>query len=167
MRVMETLLTEIERALTMRLYYLAILLTLQLPDICGALESTDGEAKSDRYKAWCRLWFLPKYLKITEHDIYCLRCGVIHQGKFGHPRLPYVRVLFTLPNAREIVLHNGILNDALNLHAPIFCQDMIDSVRSWCVAKQNDTTVQDNLLRLVQYRPDGLNPHIEGVPVIG
>ena len=164
---METLLGEVERALAMRLYYLASLLTLQLPDVCAALESPDGKTKPELYKAWYRTWLAPKYNRITEDDIYCLRSGVIHQGRFGHPGSQFSRVFFTLPDPSRNIFHNNVVGDALNLDLMIFCRDVIESVRTWHNAKKSDPTVQSNLQRLVQYYPNGMPPYIVGVPVIG
>jgi hypothetical protein len=49
---MEVILREIERALVLQLYYLAVAMCLTLPDICAALEADDGETSGARYKAW-------------------------------------------------------------------------------------------------------------------
>jgi hypothetical protein len=163
---MNTLLGEIQRALTMRLYYLAILMALHIPDVCGALEAADGQAKPDRYKTWYRKWLAPKYPLITEDDIYCLRCGVLHQGRFGHPGSQYDRVLFSLPDGRRTILHNNLFENALQLDAAIFCNDVIEAARARESAKQNESIVKANLQRLVQYYPNGLKPYIVGIPII-
>ena len=46
----EALLQEIEQALRARLFFLAILLCLMLPDVCAALEAADGRTSEKRYK---------------------------------------------------------------------------------------------------------------------
>ena len=49
----ESLLQEIEKAIKAELYYLALLLTLTLPDICTALEQPNGRTDGKRlYKKW-------------------------------------------------------------------------------------------------------------------
>jgi hypothetical protein len=163
---MDMLLAEIRRALTMRLYYLAIVMALHIPDVCGALEAPDGEAKKERYKAWYRQWLAPKYPMITEDDIYCLRSGVVHQARFGHPGSQYSRVFFTLPDSGRGILHGNFFNDALQLDAMIFCDDVSEAARTWHSAKRNDAVVEANLLKLVQYYPNGLKPYIVGIPVV-
>src|ERR1022692_3417221 len=80
---MEAILTEIDRALDAGLYYLAIALSLTLPDICGALESPDGGATRERFTAWYDTYLAQTYQSLTAADCYSLRCGVIHQGRFG------------------------------------------------------------------------------------
>lgn len=49
---LELMFLEIERALDAGLFYLAVAMSLTLPDICAALESPNGEASGPKYKAW-------------------------------------------------------------------------------------------------------------------
>lgn len=106
-----------------------------------------------------------KFPNLTGEDFYSLRCGVIHQGRMGHPKMQYSRVLFTIPNANRNIFHNNILNDALNLDVCIFCNDII-SVRNWFNANQNDPNVIKNFELTVQPRPLGLAPYMVGMPLI-
>jgi hypothetical protein len=162
---METVLQEIERALQARVYYLALVVALTLPDICAALESPDGQTDRDRYKVWYNANLGGRYGALTDADCYSLRCGVVHQGRFGHPKMGYGRVVFSLPGT-GIFLHNNIVNDALKLDVGQFCRDMVQAARRWFASKQNDPTVQANLPNLVQLRPQGLAPYIVGMPLI-
>ena len=163
---MEAILSEIEAALNAGFYYLAITIALSLPDVCSALESPDGTTSGQRYKAWYDAWMARQYPRVTAEDMYSLRCGVIHQGRFGHDRMQYSRILFTVPNPQQNVFHNNILNDALNLDACIFCRDIMDSVSRWYAAKQGDPVVQANLPRLLRLYPNGLPPYMVGIPLI-
>lgn len=163
---MEIILKEIERALDAKLYYCAIAMSLAIPDICAALESANGDSNGEKYKAWYRANLAKCYPNITDQDCWKLRCGVLHQGRFGHKQMQYGRVLFTVPNAQNNVFHNNIINDALNLDAIIFCKDVIQATRTWFNAKSNDPTVSQNLPNLVQFRPQGLAPYMVGMPLI-
>jgi len=156
----------IERALDAHLYYLAVICTLMLPDICSALESEDGQTQREKYKAWCDTWFLDSYPNLTRDDLYSLRCGVVHQGKLGHQNMQYSRIVFTLPVSDKTSIHNNVVNDALNLDAVTFCRDMIDAVSRWYIQNKNGTWVKANLPRLIRLYPKGLPPYITGVPVI-
>jgi hypothetical protein len=62
---------------------------LMLPDVCGALESKEGKASRERYKAWFDAWVGKKYPPGTLNldEMYYLLCGVAHQGKFEHPAM--------------------------------------------------------------------------------
>jgi hypothetical protein len=162
---MEMILQEIELALHARLYYLALVVALTIPDVCAALESVDGQTNRDRYKAWYNAHLGGRYGAVTDADCYSLRCGVAHQGRFGHPRMEYGRVIFAIPG-RGIFLHNSIANDALHLDADRFCREMIAAARQWFAGKQNDPAVQANLPNVVQLRPNGFSPYVAGTPVI-
>jgi hypothetical protein len=163
---MSTILGEIQKALDAGLHYLAVASALSLPDVCAALESPTGTTSGAQYKAWYDAWLAPLYPNITGDDIYSLRCGVVHQGRFGHPKMQYSRVLFTIPNASRNVFHNNILDDALNLDAPTFCKDIIASVMKWYEAKKTDPAVEVNLPRLLRLHPNGLPPYMVGMPLI-
>lgn len=163
---MDVLTKEIDRALSAELYYLAIVTTLSLPDVCAALESANGTTSGRKYQAWCDRWFLPSYPELTSLDLWSMRCGVLHQGRFGYGNMQYARVLFTLPNTDNNVFHRNVLNDALNLDVVRFCRDMTQAVSQWYEAKQDDPNVQTNLPRLVQFHPQGLVPYLVGVPLI-
>ena len=109
---MEMILKEIEAALAAKLYYLAVTLSLTLPDVCAALEAADGGTSSDRYKAWYTAHLGPTYgAMLTADDCCSLRCGVIHQGRFGDQQHQYSRVLFTIPNVQNNTFHLNVMND--------------------------------------------------------
>jgi len=161
---MRMILDEIKEACRLRLYYLAIMLCLALPDICAALESSNGETSEKKYRAWVQQWLSHKYGEyFTPQDMYRLRCGVLHQGRMGHPGLHYGRVAF----ATQGLFHQNFLPspknpEILNLSAGWFCKDVVESVEAWYEAKKNDPTVCGNLSRLVHFRPNGLHPYLEG-----
>lgn len=157
---------EIGKALDAELYYLAVVAALTMPDICAALESPDGRTKKTTYTAWYDTWMAPLYPEITSQDMYSLRCGILHQGMFGHPGMQYSRVLFTIPNAQRNTFHRNIIDGALNLDAPQFCKDVVKCAHEWYTAMKNDTNVRANLPRLVQFRANGLAPYMMGMPLI-
>ncbi len=163
---MDRITGEVRHALEVGLHYLAVVVALTLPDICAALESPTGETSGVRYKAWYNTWLAPRYPMITDKDMWSLRNGVVHQGKFGHQDMQYDRVLFTVPNTRHIVIHGTVINDALNLDADRFCRDVIAAVNKWHDAEHEDPNVVSNLPRLIQYREHGLAPYISGLPLI-
>lgn len=163
---METITDEIEGALSSGLYYLAVVVTLGLPDVCAALESADGTTSGGKYQAWCDAWFIPSYPELTSRDLYGIRCGVVHQGRLGHPTMQYARVLFTVPNENANVFHQNVMNDALNLDAVTFCRDMIRAVKRWYAAKQGEPSIVANIPRLVRFHARGLPPYMIGMPLI-
>jgi hypothetical protein len=155
---------EIQRALNHELYYPAIMLSLTVPDICAALDTEKGTTDGELYKKWYRE-FMADYMEwLTDNDCWHLRCGVVHQGRMGHPKNQYSRVYFTLP--AEGFAHKNITFDALNLDAVTFCKDMANAAQIWFKDAKNLPHVQANLVRLIQYRPQGLEGHIGGLPII-
>jgi hypothetical protein len=163
---MDTILNEIDRAIDAELYFAALALCLTLPDICAALESSNGESNGNKYKNWYSENLQDNYPNITPADIWSLRCGVTYQGRFGNPQMQYERVLFTIPNPQGNVFHNNMLNDALNLDAVTFCRDVMSAVRAWYTEKEDDENVLANLPHLVKFHPNGLAPYFRGVPLI-
>lgn len=166
----EQLLVEIENALKARFYFLALVLAVALPDICAALESESGETSSVQYKRWYNDNVASRIPGLTNVDAYSLRCGVIHQGKFGHPKMQFDRLLFFLPGpvvglaVSTHLNHDGTYSGSISVVE--FCKYFIQAVRDWYKAKHNDPNVRENLPRLVQYRPNGLAPYIVGQAVI-
>jgi hypothetical protein len=165
-KAMDRILGEIEHALKVHLYYLAIAMTLTLPDICAALEAVNGASNDARYKAWYTANLEPLYPWLTADDCWKLRCGVIHQGRFGHPNMQYGRVIFLLPGQNVGMFINNKINDAYFTDLQKFCLDATQRARAWFAAKQVDPIVQSNLENLMQIRPNGLPPYIVGAGVI-
>src|SRR5438132_8002722 len=132
---MRELLQQIERATAAgNLYYVALLTALSVPDICGALESEDGEATRTKYIAWFDRWVASKYVvrgapSLTGEVCYYYRCSALHQGRAAHPRMGYSRVLFVEPGATTNVFHNNILGDALNIDLSHFVRDLLAGAR--------------------------------------
>jgi hypothetical protein len=170
---METVLQEIERALSHRLYYLAIVLSVTLPDICAALEADDGRTNPARYKAWYKANLSTKFSFLTEDDCYSLRCGVVHQGQFGLAGQQYDRAVFFLPHpdpSRTFLVINSTMgtspNKCYTYSADEFCRAIINTVRAWFSAKVGDVNVEKNLPKLIQYRTEW-PPTIRGnIPMI-
>lgn len=158
--------SEINRALDAGLYYLAVAMSLTVPDICASLEAANGQTTGAQYKTWFNANLAAQYPFLSDTDCYSLRCGVLHQGRMGHPKSQYARVIFSLPVARGHVYHNNILNDVLNLDAPTFCRDVIAAARAWYAKNSTNADVVANVERLVRLRPEGLAPYMVGMPVI-
>lgn len=168
---METLTNEIKEALRHRLLYAALILTLTLPDACAALESPNGQTSHDAYTAWWKTWLKGEYDNhLTADEVYLLRCAAAHQGRFQHPGLKFDRVVFTLrPNGNffhKNTFRSGV-QVILNLDLGFFCQDVVQAAEAWFAQKKTDPQVKANLVKLVQFYPNGILPYLEGVPAVG
>jgi hypothetical protein len=165
---MRDLLAQVRAASAGGLYYAALFPALSLPDMCGALEAADGRANGQRYAAWFDRWVAHSYGGfLTGEDCYHFRCSLLHQGTTQHPSARYSRLLFLEPGGHGIVMHNNILNDALNIDVQIFCEDMVAGVEQWLPAAQQLPHFAANVQRFVTRYPGGLKPYIVGMPVIG
>jgi hypothetical protein len=60
-------------------YWSLLHVAVCLPDICGALQSEDGESSKARYIAWCDQ-YLPNPMLLGS-ERYRMRCKVLHQGR--------------------------------------------------------------------------------------
>lgn len=163
---MEFLLKEIEYALNNGLYFMALQSTLTLPDICGALQSSDGMATKNDYITWYDTYAKESSSNaISGQDCYYFRCSCIHQGTSQNPRSSYKRIIFLIPNNR-FTMHNNIINDALNIDIKIFCSTVISAVRKWEQQFKNDPNYIKNYDKLIKVYLNGLPPYIDGIPVI-
>ena len=141
---MDSILNEIEKALNAGLFYLAVMLTVALPDICAALEAEDGRSNTPRYKAWYDANLAALFTNLTADDCFSLRCGVVHQGRFGLAGSQYERAIFMLPTPQGSTFVDCIINDAYVFSVDVFCRTAIAAARTWFATKQNDPIVQAN-----------------------
>lgn len=163
---MEFLLKEIEQALNSGMYFMALQSTLSLPDICGALQSSNGIATKSNYISWYDTHAKESSSNsISGEDCYCFRCSCLHQGTTQNPNSSYSRILFLVPNNQSI-FHNNIINDALNIDINIFCSNIISAVRKWELGVKDDPNYMRNYANLIKVYPNGLPPYIIGIPVI-
>ena len=177
---LDIILADIKRALEAGLFYLAINVSLSLPDICSALEcdliaNPQCKFKADRrYIPWCKKWLEPMFANFTAEDCWALRGSIIHQGQtFGHPKARYDRVLFTLPNGPWAGSHDNVADHiggstkaVLQLDAAHFCRSMAQATVNWYEASKHDPNVIANMPNLVQFRPYGYPPYFFGIPGI-
>lgn len=140
-----------------RQFHLALVAALLLPDVCGALESPDGQASGSKYKSWVEKWMSPKYgdasaTSLSGDTCWYYRCSLLHQNRAHHPRLEFVRVAFLEPND-SITMHDCVINNVLVIDIPTFCQDMADAVSEWLATVQANPVFNQNLQHGLQRFP--------------
>jgi hypothetical protein len=159
------LLNEINKAVANGMPLLAIVTTLALPDICIALASADGRSgKRDEYEKWCRDNLGPEFSFLTPEDLWSMRSGVLHQGRFGGLKHNVARIIFALPGGGFTM--NNKINDAYFCGVKDFCGLFTSAVYQWMEKNKSDPTVQANLPRLMQYHVGGLPPYVSGITVL-
>jgi hypothetical protein len=183
---MRTLLTQIEAASTSRLYYLALISALAVPDIAGALEADDGRATGQRYSAWYETWARPIFRRhvieslpanirgavqienpLSGEECYFFRCSLLHQGSSQHSRSGFSRILFFEPGATTTVMHYCQVRDALMIDLPMFCSEVTRGARAWLEQVEGTEPFATNYDKYVRRHDSGLAPYIQGAPVIG
>ncbi|MCC8941365.1 hypothetical protein H8A99_34260 [Bradyrhizobium sp. Arg68] len=171
---LDPIIEEIERAISLKLGYLALTVALTIPSICGALENPSGTDDGGRYRKWYKQYVGSKFKNLTPADCYSLRNGVVHQGRFGTDSQKYDRVVFVPPTDNNMRLSGspilrftapGAPPTCLLLELREFCEAMIAGAREWFATAQTSPVVQRNMERLVKPRPDGI-PMFDVGPVI-
>jgi hypothetical protein len=181
---LDAVLKEIENAISAKLYYLAIMVALVVPDICACLEFDPDDPKPranrETYARWCNE-NIAGLNHLTGDDLYNLRGGVVHKGHFGHEKSRFTRVFFIGPESPIKAPRGSIINGQFRLgpqqelwSGPIllfdvdaFCDVIITGARQWAATKKDDPFVQKNLSKLVCYRPNGIPNFLVGVPTVG
>ena len=172
---MYDLLNQIEAALAADLYYVALFASLAIPDVCGALQAPDGVATGARYADWFDQYVAPKYTaagspSLSGPQCYAFRNAMLHQGRLQPDKyVRYSRLFFIEPGpaTRGILMHNNIMNDALNIDVRIFCKDIVDAARAWLNRAEGTEPYETNASTSVRRHPNGLPPYVVGVPIIG
>jgi hypothetical protein len=148
-------------------YYLALFGALTLPDICGALASSDGKASKSKYIAWLRD-NVPEQAADAD-QLYGLRCSLLHQGRaLPHGGTFPIACMFPSPAVGQ--LHN--LSTEVNGHRvgwlsiPLFVDEVARGTEEWFRKFGGTETVTRNMEKFARLRPDGLPPHVAGIPVI-
>lgn len=177
---MRELLGQIKTGLDHNLYFLSLFVSLTIPDICGAMESNDGVARREKYKAWFNKYLVPRNPQkygdgenFTAEDCWNFRCAILHQGRSNNGKIAYKRIMFFEPNARVGIygMHSCVVGSktsekSLLIDVKIFCSDMICGAQKWMKENENSEVYKKNNQNLVKRYPKGVPP-VYGAPVIG
>lgn len=144
---------------------IAVAMAVALPDICVSLTSGDGRSDAVRYKQWCADNLGDGYFgNVTPEDLYSMRCGVLHNGRFGDLQHSVERVVFTLPGDATIV--NCTAGDAFLYSVTEFCLAFTNSVYHWSEKNRENAQMVANLPRLMQYRTATIPPFFGPMKVL-
>jgi hypothetical protein len=169
---LETMRDEINRAIEAKLYYPALALAIALPDICGALASSDGVANSRRYASWYEA-NLPDYAAaLSGADCHSLRSTLLHQGRPVKPTMAWKRVFFPLAGGKLIAVKGSVTDtevipDLIGIGLPQFCEAMGRAASEWLEANRDDPNVVQNLPHVMRYLPDANLGFIRTGPILG
>mgnify|MGYP000045588277 CR=1 FL=1 len=169
---MEELIKELKLSIENKLYFTSINTALIIPDICSALQSSNGRTNGKKYSNWFNEFVSDKYTNILYgSDVYKLRCASLHQGKFNYDYDNYDRILFQ-PSIGGTI-HNcifenngGIIEKALILNIETFINDIIIGYSVWLEKMKLNPFYEINLKQSFKYNPLGVKPYIVGIPII-
>lgn len=148
------------------LHLIALGMAVAVPDMCAALESENGRATQKSYKEWCGKYLCTReFSMLTGEDLYSMRCGVLHQGRFGGLAHSFERVLFVPPG--PVSMTDCMINDAYIYGVVEFCKNLCNAARRWHEVESSNPIVVKNATRMMQYHPDGIPPYVGGFLVIG
>lgn len=153
---LELILREIEMALDADLNYLAIAVTLAIPEICVSLECDPGKMWVDekKYVAWYDANITASSLRGI--DCWRLRGGVVHHGGFAsHPKSEFRRIIFTLLKQGSVdsnLYERAGEKPVIDLDVKVFCATMAIAARDWFKRNEDNPNVKANLPHMVQYR---------------
>lgn len=160
-----SLLNQINAAAKSDLHLIAVGMAVGLPAICASLSTENGRSQGLEYKDWCAANLTgPDFSYITPDDLYSMRCGVLHQGRYGDMQHNVARVVFSLPGG--VTFTNCKMGDAYVYSVVEFCKNMCDAAYRWYESNKHDPIIEANSKRMMQYYPEGLAPYISGMPVI-
>lgn len=174
---MDELVRQIRIALNNQLYYLALYITLTLPDISGALNSDDGIATKERYIDWFDNYVTPQNADPTGNSLltgevaYQLRCSLLHQGKMELTNQEYSRIIFSTPEGMmrshciEQQYNNGEI--VLQLDVVEFCNQVLSGLDQFLKEYGDSEQFQENYKSFIAYYPNGISPYAIGIPLIG
>jgi len=186
------LIDQLESSLGTGLYYLSLFTALAIPDIGGALDSDDGRANGDRYRAWYEKWVRPRFKEqvlqelppdvhthvanlqnpLTGDVCYRFRCSLLHQGTSQHPESAFTRIIFIEPGTTTNVIHYGIIDNGptdrvLCIDLKHFCREVIGGTRLWLGQVESTEHYKVNYDAFARRHASGLAPYVIGVPVVG
>lgn len=100
---------------------------------------------------------------------YAFRNKMLHQGRaIQHSKSPKPRIIFVEPGATTNRVFFGKFDDkALLIDVDIFCRQMIAGARLWLTTAEATENYKRNYSLFARRHPQGIEPFMVGVPVIG
>lgn len=163
----EELVNEIYRALDNKLYVIAVMASLTLPDMCGALEKENFWATNNTYMDWCKKNLPPEFFSLATPELMKeMRNNLLHTGRLDDAtNKGKGRLVLTLPN-HNVTLMNCRINDDYVTDVQAFCRGLCNAAMTWLGTHKDNPIVAQNLEKMVQRRDQGLSPYVSGIGVI-
>lgn len=178
---MEMMLDEIRATFDCGIWYPVVSSVLMLPDACGAVEFWgQGKHSRDRYQEWYNKWVYPDFsapnVVFDGAVVYIVRNAMIHESTgFARGKHGFDRVMFMPPNKTGWEMNFNIYGnnrESGELLLQVTIRSLMDAVengvRKWLSEVRSDTDDRriKALGKLIQYRANGDEVNVAGVPVI-
>lgn len=158
-----------------KLYYVALMTALAIPDIAGALSSEDGRASQTKYIDWYEKWVRPRLAEnrgrenpFTGQACYWFRCSLLHQGSSQDQQSRSHRIIFIEPGAPNYSIHYCLIGkEALLIQLDAFIDEVLMGCEIWLVSERRTDQFKKNFDRFAAHHPNGLAPYVVGTPVVG
>lgn len=159
---MENILASINQSLSDKNWYVALFVTLTLPDICGKLENPTKNS-STRYIEWFEANMQSYKGFLSGKDCYALRCAVLHEGTDDITEqrikevLDYCVFLTSGP-------HLNLFKDCyfgsekvsfLQINVSQFCNDLCKSVKDWLSKVKKDRSIMESMTEAIEIHNPG------------
>ncbi len=132
-------------------YWALLHFIIIFPDICGALESSDGQAKRDRYISWARRYTEDIFL--SGEELYDIRCLLLHQGRtLGKLRYPNYK--FGQPDLNGNSVHKCKLSDgSLAIDVHMLTNEILKGLDKWFneLSTNPESTISINVQNNIKY----------------
>jgi len=121
--------------------------------------------RSSKYKSWLKE-NVPSEAGDAEL-IYGLRCSLLHQGR-AFPHGSVFPLAFTYSPTGGFHNFSTVVNGEQVgwVDTAIFIREMTSGAEKWLRTYEGTNTVEGNLDKFARLRPEGLPPHVVGMPVI-
>jgi hypothetical protein len=178
---MEAILEQIRATFDCGIWYPVVSSILTLPDACGAVEFW-GQNKKPKYRyiEWYDKWVLPHYnppnVKFDGSAVYIVRNAMIHESTgFTRGEHGFDRILFMPPLKNGLVIEGLLSSNPVQFKETAFQVTILGllnaielGVRNWLKEVRSDTDKRRETAidKLIQYRPNGQEPHIVGFPIV-
>lgn len=170
---MHAFLDEIQATLKCGIWSPALASALIIPDACGAIEFPNLR-NGDRYKRWYDANVEQfSFTQLSSGQlVWKIRNAMLHEAGIQFDAFGFDRVLFTVPNRANNVFDQNISQPTpdspmtLNLDLPLFVHRVTQGAERWISSIEEDPVKKAQLDCLLQFRPNGLAPHMVGIPLI-
>jgi len=132
-------------------YWALLHFIIIFPDICGALESSDGEATRGGYKKWAQRYMGDSFL--SGEELYDMRCLLLHQGRtLGTKR--YTNYKFSQPDSNGASVHKNNHSDgSIDIDVHMLAGEMQHGLDKWFddIAKNPNSISSINVEKNIKY----------------